>query len=601
MSVNKYFQDELGALRSLGAEFADSNPRLAPFLATEAQDPDVERLLEGFAFLTGRLRQKLEDELPELTHSVMNLLWPNFLKPVPSLSLLQMTPQDGLSEKKLIQRQSMVQSTPVDGTQCQFRTCYDVELYPLMVAEVEHSIAATGSNIRIRLDLLDEKANLHEMSLQSLRFYLYGDIQSSHLLYLYLCRYLQQVHISAIDSQGNKLWLSTLDAQQIVPAGFAEQENLLPYSDNLFAGYRILQEYFALSEKFLFIDVNGLSNLAERLETLDIEHLAGLEIDYVFNRKFASSVVINNESFRLYCTPVVNLFEHKSAPLQLDHKKVDYRLLPSAINPGHYEVYQVNAIEAWGHSDHRRKTYPCFESFNHSLNDGLNDGLNSNAAQRYYKTTVKTSQDGQALDTYISFVDRSEQGKMPQGETIEGSLLCTNRNLSVKLGVGDINLPGEGLPEYVTVKNISPVTPEFIPPMDKGFHWQLISNMSLNYQSLMNKEALQVILSTYDYRRYYDRQQARASQHRLDGIDSIKVDRVDRLFKGRPVRGIRSTMRVLESKFTNEGEMFLFFSVLNEFFALYVSLNSFHELIVLGIEQGEVYQWPARIGQQPII
>lgn len=593
MSVNKYFQDELTALRGLGSEFAETNPRLAPFLSTEAQDPDVERLLEGFAFLTGRLRQKLEDELPELTHSVMNLLWPNFLKPIPSMSVVQITPADGLTEKKQIKRKSKVLSTPVDGTQCQFQTCFDVDLYPLLVSDIRHTIQSTGSKIAIQLSLLDEKANLDEMSLDFLRFHLFGDIQTSHLLYLYFCRYVQDLQISVIDSQGKKLFLSSLDKSNIVPVGFSDDESLLPYSANLFKGYRVFQEFFALPEKYLFVDFKGLNNLAKELKKHDIENISSLVMECSFSRILDSSIAIAANSLRLYCTPVVNLFEHKSAPIILDHKKVDYRLLPSAIHPMHYEVYQVNEVVGWGHSDHKRKKYPYFESFEHSLNE--------NTSQLYYQIRVKGSEDGQALDSYIAFVNHSEDNITPQTETVEASLTCTNRTLPVKLGIGDINVASEGIPEFVDIINISQITPEFIPPLDKGFHWQLISNMSLNYQSLMNKEVLRVILTIYDYRSYYDRQQARASQHRLDGIDSIKVDLVDRLYHGRPVRGVRSTIRVVESRFTNEGEMFLFFSVLNEFFSLYVSINSFHELVVLGIEQGEVYQWPARIGQQPII
>ncbi|WP_198263571.1 type VI secretion system baseplate subunit TssF, partial [sulfur-oxidizing endosymbiont of Gigantopelta aegis] len=305
MSVNKYFQDELTALRSLGAEFADTNPRLAPFLATEAQDPDVERLLEGFAFLTGRLRQKLEDELPELTHSVMNLLWPNFLKPIPSLSILQMTPLDGLSEKKQVTRKSMVSSTPVDGTQCQFQTCFDVDLYPLIVENVQHSIQSTGSNISIQLSLLDDKANFSEMLLDNLRFHLFGDLQTSHLLYLYFCRYLQDIRISAVDSEGNRVYVQSLPTRQLSPAGFAGDEHLLPYSDNLFDGYRILQEYFALSEKYLFVDFKGLNDLASNIEKLEIENLTGFELECSFNRTFDPGMVINKDSFRLYCTPIV--------------------------------------------------------------------------------------------------------------------------------------------------------------------------------------------------------------------------------------------------------------------------------------------------------
>lgn len=593
MSDNKFFHDELSALRELGAEFADSNPRLAPFLATEAQDPDVERLLEGFAFLTGRLRQKLDDELPELTHSVMSLLWPNFLKPIPSLSVIQMLPMEGLTGKKQIKRKSMVLSTPVDGTQCQFQTCYDVDLYPLLVSDVNHSIQSSGSNISIQLSLLDEKANFNELSLNHLKFYLYGDLQTSHTMYLYFCRYLQDIRINIIDTEGNKIFISLLENTDVVPSGFSDNEYLLPYSENLFSGYRVFQEYFALSEKYLFIDINGLNNLDEKIEDLGIDNISAIELECSFYRTLDTGIKITKDSLKLYCTPIINLFEHKSAPVLLDYKKIDYRLLPSAINPKHYEVYHVCEVEGWGHSDHKRRKYPHFESFNHSLN--------VNIQSLYYQIRVKESQDGQALDSYISFVNQAEGNQTPQEETIEASLICTNRNLPIKLGIGDINKPGEGIPEYVNLNNISPVTPEFIPPMNKGFHWQLISNMSLNYQSLMNKDALRVILSTYDYRSYYDRQQARASQHRLDGIESIKVDKIDRLFHGRPVRGIRSTINVLESKFANEGEMFLFFTILNEFFSLYVSLNSFHELKVKGIEQGEVYLWSAKIGQQPII
>ncbi len=593
MTLNKYFQDELTALRVLGAEFADSNPRLAPFLATEAQDPDVERLLEGFAFLSGRLKEKLDDELPELTHSIMNLLWPDFLKPLPSLSIIELTPLAGLTRKKQIKRKSMVLSTPVDGTQCQFQTCYEVDLFPLKVSELQHNIQSTGSNIAIKLVLLDEKASFEEMKLDNLRFHLFGNIHTSYQLYLFFSRYLQALKISAIDKDGNKILLDTLDKLSVKAGGFANNENLFPGSENLFHGYRILQEYFALPEKFLFINFSGLTGIAEKIKLLKLDDITGLQFDCQFDSILDNSLSISADSMKLFCTPVVNLFRHQSAPIQLDHRQVEYRILPSASNPAHYEVYQIEEVEGWGYDDFKRKRYPCFESFEHSLQD--------NEDNLYYRVRVKETPDGQAMDNYISFINHYEGNQVPQEETIEASLICTNKKLSAKLGIGDIQLAGEGMPEFVEIKNISEVTPEFIPPMDKGFHWQLISNMSLNYQSLMNKDALKIIFSSYDYRSYYDKHQARASQHRLDGIKSIKVDLIDRIYKGRPVRGVRSVIRVQESKFTNEGEMYLFFCVLNEFFALYASLNSFHELLVKGIEQGEVYKWPARIGQQPVI
>lgn len=92
MSRNRFFRDELAFLREQGVEFAKTHPQLARFLNSRNTDPDVERLLEGFAFLTGRLREKVEDEFPELTHSIINMLWPNYLRPVPSLAIVQFSP-----------------------------------------------------------------------------------------------------------------------------------------------------------------------------------------------------------------------------------------------------------------------------------------------------------------------------------------------------------------------------------------------------------------------------------------------------------------------------------------------------------------------------
>lgn len=595
MAFNRYFHDELTALRDLGKEFSLKNPRLAPFLAEEAQDPDVERLLEGVAFLSGRLRQKLDDELPEITHSLMALLWPGFLKPIPAMSILKFTPLISLSERQRVKRGVEVNSIPVDETPCTFRTCYDVDINPLEVETVEKQERPKGALLKMALAITSPVA-LTDLKLEKLRFYLHGESHVAQSLYLWMFRYLTRVNLSVKTPDGTCHYIDSLSPNEIKPVGFADDEALLPHSNQVFKGYRLLQEYFCLPEKFHFIDVIGLNRLeraAQRIEELDLS--SHILLEFEFERPFDSHVNIKAENFALHCTPIVNLLKHSAAPIRLDHRKTEYRVLPQGENPDHYEVFSVDKVEGWGHGTREYLEFRRFESFEHA------QSIDAIGGNRYYRERLKESMSGYGIDTYLAFVNAAEEHVVPQTESLSIELTCSNRHLPTMLSVGDICVDTGTSPEYASFENIAPVTPSFTPPLDKGFHWRLIANMSLNYTSLCDLNALRAILSTYDYRCYYDRQQARASQHRLNGLDSIETTPYERLYYGVPVRGLRTRLNVKESCFANEGDMFVFLSILNEFFALYASVNSFHELEVNGLENGEVYKWTPRLGQQPLI
>ena len=144
MSVNHYYQSELNALRHLGRRFCERNPALAPFLGDSGRDPDVERLLEGFAFLTGRLRQKLDDQLPELSHSLMHLLWPNYMRPLPAFSILQFAPLLRAGPAITVERDTPVESVAIDGERCRFRTCYATDVLPLQLNALDYSAQGEG-------------------------------------------------------------------------------------------------------------------------------------------------------------------------------------------------------------------------------------------------------------------------------------------------------------------------------------------------------------------------------------------------------------------------------------------------------------------------
>lgn len=585
MAFNKYFQDELSFLHELGREFAAQHPKLSRFLSESSDDPDVERLLEGFAFLTGRLREKLEDELPELSHSLITLLWPHYLRPVPSMTIMQFSPiENALSETSVVPRGTTVAGPPVDGTRCLFQTCYDVPVAPLTLMAAE--VTSTRAQSILHLTFASQAGGgLGAMGLDRLRLHLAGEIHITYSIYLWLLRYLESVEVTVGGRRRR------LPVKAVQPVGFEQAEGLLPYPPNAFNGYRILQEYFALPEKFLFFDVEGLGAvLAEAAGDA-----AEFTLSFAFTRTLDPQVRLREHHFRLFCTPAVNLFPHDADPIRLDRRRVEYWVRPSGRVSGHYALYSVDAVEGWVPNGGGLRRYPPFESFEHRIErKGLEEDV-------YYRLRVRQSVAGTGMDHFISFVNGGDMAILPASETVSLSLTCCNGHLPASLRVGDIVHATGDSPPFADYRNITKPTPFVVPPLDSRLHWQLISNMSLNYLSLTDAEPLRMILSAYDFRALKDRQAERAAQQRLEAIQSVKAVPLDLLHAGLPVRGLRTSMTLAESRFAGEGDLFLFATVLAEFLALYASINSFHELVVTGAETGETYRWPAKVGQQPVL
>ncbi|SJL84309.1 type VI secretion system baseplate subunit TssF [Vibrio palustris] len=589
MTQDKYFREELAFLKEQGQEFTEIHPQLARFLHGRNTDPDVERLLEGFAFLTGRLREKVEDEFPELTHSIINMLWPNYLRPVPSMSVVAFDPDKSVSEKQTVERDTQLDSKPVFGTKCHFRTCRDVNLYPLQMTDInaEHSRQASV----IRLDMcLNGDISAGEAGLDDLRFYLGGDKYSSQMLYLWLNHYLHKI---SVEVNGVEFALPH-DAFSTV--GFDANQSLLPYPKNVYEGYRILQEYLSFPEAFHFIDVAGLDKALPKSVHGDFT----LKIS--FSKTLPTDVRVRRDNFQLYCTPVINLFEHDADPIDLTGKKSEYRIMPSSRYPSHYEVFSVDSVTGWQDSTQagrrvrgEKRVYSAFESFQHEV-----ERVRGRKAL-YFRTRTKDSIRGDGFDTFVSFVRSDETVSTDVDEAVSVKLTCTNRLLPLELGVGDICEPTDTSPPYATFRNITVPTQSLRPVLDGSLLWTLISNLSLNYLSLLSKDALSSVLRAYDFRALVDRQAERVGKQRLEGIQRIDSKPVDKILRGLPVRGLQSTMHIDQDKFGSEGDLFLFGTVLSHFFSLYASINSFHELIILNVTNQEKYTWGTQTGMQPLI
>ncbi|KPX31982.1 hypothetical protein ALQ50_01388 [Pseudomonas coronafaciens pv. coronafaciens] len=595
LSFNHYYQDELMALRQSGRKFSERNPALAPFLGQGSSDPDVERLLEGFAFLTGRLRQKLDDDLPELTHSLMQLLWPNYMRPLPAMSMLQFEPLSASGPGFTVERDTPVESEPVEGLACRFRTCFSTEVLPLSLSRVSYSADGEAAELTLSLTMTGE-GHLGMLKLSRLRLHFAGDRHISQALYLGLMRKLKGIRLLLLDEQenpltdrdGKPLQLS-ISANRVKPVGFAEDESLIPYPLNTFRGYRYLQEYFCFPEKFLFSDIEGLEVIASVLD----EHLItarGFQLVFDMHSEDMQNLRPTVEHIKLYCTPVVNLFKQDALPILVDARQDEYLLVPAHLGPQRCGVYSVDAVTGWQPGGRGYQHYVPFESFEH---DPAVD-VHGNAP--WYSVRHRDSLLQGGLDTYLSFDVRTDR----KNETISIELTCTNDDLPLRIPAGGICRSGDETPDFLRFSNITTATKSYAPPVGQDFLWRVISNMSLNYLSLASIEALKVILETYDLPRYYDKHAEKVSQRLLNGLKSIHHQHVDRLHEGRPVRGVKTELLIAPEGLADEAGLFLFASVLNEFFALYASLNSFHELHVK-TAQGGGYQWTPRMGQQPLL
>ncbi|MCC0180152.1 type VI secretion system baseplate subunit TssF [Aeromonas hydrophila] len=588
MSLEHYFRDELAFLRLQGREFADAYPELTRFLSEQNTDPDVERLLEGFAFLTGNLRAKIEDEFPELTHGLLNMLWPNYLRPVPSMTIMQFSVIPGaIAQPALVRQGCQLDSLPLDEVTCHFQTCHDTWVYP---ADISHIAAQSGNDLStISLDIaLHAPLPLSELQLDKLRFFLGGDSYTAYELYFWLSNQLSHIELE-IDGKRFRQ-----EAKALKSVGFERDDALLPYPNNVYSGYRILQEYFCFPESFLFFELSGGEWPKQPLPVSEFK------VHFCFDRPLPAELKIRPDSFMLNCVPAINLFQHDSEPVNLNGRQAEYPLKASYRHADSFEIFSVDQVEGWvegnlGRSRGTPRIYQPFESFQHQI---------ERAKQRlalYYRVRVKEAVSGDGFEHSLSFVRGDETTTVELDESISVTLTCTNRSRAARLKVGSVCVPTGSSPSFATFRNLIRPTRPLRPALDGSLHWTLISNLSLNYVSLLRRDALVQVLRTYDFPALHDKQAEQASRKRLAGIEEIETKPVDRLVRGMPVRGLKSVLSIRQSAFGSEGELYLFSTVLAHFFSLYASVNAFHLLEVVNLDNKERYQWPVQIGQHSLM
>jgi type VI secretion system protein ImpG len=598
-----YYNEELSHIRGMAAEFAREHPKIAARLRISGdtvEDPHVERLIEAFAYLNARIRHKLDDDFPELSDAMLGALYPHYLAPIPSMAIVQLQGKPDLTSGQQLPAGVELETEPVDGEPCRFRTCYPLTLWPLRIDDATFSVTAIGapavpelaaarSVLKLSLGCVANDVSLADLAPSDLRFFLQG--QDAQLFALYEALFNDLVRIAVVDPEANRE-PRLLNAADIRPVGFEADQGMLPYPAQAHIGYRLLTEFFAFPQKFLFFD------LARVGEVLD-GFRSRADIYFYFSAQLADlEAAVSRDNFALGCTPVVNLQTKRAEPTQLDHTVFESRIVPDARRPKAFEVYSVDRVTL-SSADRRQVCQALY---------GLGHGDATAGQQEVYWHAVRrpAPADNPGSEVHLAFVDLQLNPAVAGKQVAHIETTCLNRDLPARLPFGGdeprLRL-SEGGGAIERIACLTAPTATLRPPLRHGAVWRLISHLNLNHLSLTDAEqgasALREILRLYDFR---DSAQTRGMIEGIGAVSSRLVTaRLPGSRTGALVRGVEVTVEFDQRRFSGSG-VYLFAAVLERFLALYCGINSFTCLIAtLRGREGVLCKWPPRAGERQLL
>ncbi|MGU9811618.1 type VI secretion system baseplate subunit TssF [Pseudomonas sp. LF052] len=619
----RYYERELAHLREVGGEFARDYPKVAGRLGLETYacaDPYVERLLEGFSFLAARVQLKIDAEFPRFTNHLLELVYPQYLAPTPSMAVVQL--QQDMSEGSLAAGFKVPRDTALhsqlgkgDQTACEFRTAHDVTLWPVELVQARYfacgahvagidlsRLGGVKAALRLRLRV-GAGLTFSDLALDSLPLHIRGgEAMPSRILEQLLA---QAAGVLVMPVQEHVDWHQFLPKSAIRSVGYSDSEALLPSGPRSFQGYRLLQEYFAMPQRFMFAEVAGLANSVSRCtaEQLDVIVLFK-KLDPVLEQSLSAA------NFGLYCTPAINLFPMRTERVHLSDQQSEYHVIPDRTRPMDYEIYQIESVTGYGSGAEASQT---FESFYRANDLHARTPPNAFYQQRRDARVLSEQQRRQGprssyigSELFLSLVDAQEAPHRSDLRQLGIDTLCSNRDLvlSMPVGSGRTDFTVESGAPVQSVRCVAgPTVPA--PSFAEGeTAWRLVSHLSLNYLSLLDQDREQGAIALRDLLRLYCRVDDEAAHKQIEGLRSVTADSiVRRLPLPGPItygRGLQVCVTLDESAFEGAG-VFVLGSVLEQFFAKYVSLNSFTETVIKSTARGVIMQWPARVGRCEIL
>jgi type VI secretion system protein ImpG len=621
----RYYNRELQHVREMGAEFAREYPKIAGRLGMEGfecADPYVERLLEGFAFLAARIQLKLDAQHPVFTQHLLEMIYPHYLTPVPSMAVVQLHPDP--KESALVAGYTVARHTALrsltgndDRTACEYRTAHDVTLWPLELIEAKYfetpaAIAAAGipipshKTVRAGLRLkftVTAGAQANMLAMDELPIFIAGADELPKRLYEQLLGNAVGYVVRTPGAGG--VISETFNAEHIVGKGFGDDEALLPYTDRSFSGYRLLQEYFACPERFLFAVFTGLKSVLARSQASEFD------ITILFDRSVSRlHNAVDAGNFRLFCTPAINLFPRRADRIHLQQGKTEYHILADRTRPMDFEVHGISHVEGFGDRQEPEQRfqpfYGCDERVWHSGSAAFytlrREPRLLSARQKLHG--ARSSYIGS--EVFIALVDANDAPYSTQLRQIGMQLMCTNRDLPLQMPVGksrtDFTLE-TGAP-VASIRCVAGPTKPRAPTASGETAWRLLSHLQLNYVSLLGDSSEEGAAALREMLTLYCDEFDASARRQIEGVKAVSSNSVVRRI---PVpgpitfgRGLEITLTCDDGAFEGTGA-FLFGSVMQHFVARYVSVNSFTETVLRTMERNEVARWPARLGKRQIL
>ncbi|MBB6091970.1 type VI secretion system protein ImpG [Povalibacter uvarum] len=620
--ILRYYNRELQHVREMGAEFAREYPKIAGRLGLEGfecADPYVERLLEGFAYLAARVQLKVDAEFPTFTQHLLQIIYPHYLAPTPSMAIAQFQPdlkEAGLALGYKIPRGTAMRSIigKDDRTPCDYRTAHDLNLWPLEVKEAKYfsstaGLAAIGitppEGVRAGLRLTFRATAgvpLSALALDNLTLHISGADELPGTLYEAIFANNQGFAVRAPNSRTG---IHSRDRTKLERCGFEDTEALIPYGRRSFQGYRLLHEYFAFPERFLFFTLNGLGTAVRALPGNEFE------VVILLNRALAwLEAAVSGDNFRLFCTPIINLVDKRADRIHLDGVQHEYQIVADRTRPVDFEIYDVVRAEGYGSGTEPEVFFEPFYSSTEATWHGRQKAFFTIRREPRALSSKQRAQGPRSSyigsEVFISLVDADQAPYASNLRQLGLEVVCTNRDLPLHMPIGkgqtdftvDIGAP------LTSIRCIAGPTKPRESTVYGEYAWRVLSHLSLNYLSLLESASKEGATALREMLLLYSDPHDVAVQRQIDGVREIHArPTTGRLPAGGPVsyvRGLDIQLTCEDAAFQGQGP-FVLGAVLDEFLRRHVALNSFTRLTLKTLNRGEVMRWPARQGQRQIL
>lgn len=573
--ISELYQRELHALREKAAEFSRKYPAYAPHLGGTSSDPDVERILEGVAFLGAGIQERLDAGFPQFAQSLLNLVAPQHIEEIPSTTIMSFTPKSILKEPLTIPAGTFIDSRDVQNTKCRFATTVDTRVYPLTISDIRFATRGDQAGT-LTIDFNPLAGFSRQIDVSELRFLASGDyLQASALFYL-----IKSCTHSISLEQGQRR--DTITGCAIDSLGVDDDFRLLPHPPHVLPSYSRLTEYYVNKSKYLYFKLT-----APRPEDLMVE---GGRFSLVFDLRGLRGKIprIDKDSLKLFTVPAINLFPHESEPVQVDQREAELALHPARNVDGRYQIHSVLSVNGHNRQTASRREYQPLSLLSQTDGDG---GV--------YELVRQVDPDSGRSLTHLnlSYLDGSQ---IPQRETLTASLRCSNGPLAGELKQGDIHRATQNTSEMVEFQNVQTPT-SYIPPKTGDELWHLLSHLTVNYLPLANIDNLKALLRLYLPQQGLSRNDDSANRKRIDSLSDVSVQPVERLIRGTLIRGQHIQLGIDGSGFAGMGDLYLFGEVMHRLLADFATINAFIELTINDLNSGEQLEWSTRPGQRSLI